>query len=311
MQCTKCGTSNREGIKFCEECGTRLGLVCPSCGTHILVGKKFCGECGTALTTATIPFSNAQPASPVLPAQPQILHPHPPLQNSQSPIDCTPNYLADRILSGKAALEGERKIVTVLFTDIRGSMDIMESLDSEEAKQLLDPCLQLMMRAVYRFEGTVNRILGDGIMALFGAPLALEDHPHIPSVPRMPRSICMTLSTGMPSRYAKVTVSRYKYGLGLILVRLWFERLAMTCAWTIPQSVTPLAWLPVWSRWPLLERPWSPPIPIAWSTIRFSWQPKDQSKSKVCLPHSKRMNSSPPMPHIRVWRRVPHRVYPL
>ena len=176
MQCTKCGTSNREGIKFCEECGTRLGLVCPSCGTHILVGKKFWGECGTALTTATIPFSNAQPASPVLPAQPQILHPHPPLQNSQSPIDRTPNYLADRILSGKAALEGERKIVTVLFTDIRGSMDIMESLDPEEAKQLLDPCLQLMMRAVYRFEGTVNRILGDGIMALFGAPLALEDH---------------------------------------------------------------------------------------------------------------------------------------
>ena len=177
MQCTKCGTSNRDGIKFCEECGTRLGLVCPSCGTHILVGKKFCGECGTALTTSPTPFSNAQPASPVLPAQPQILHPHPPLQGSQSPIDHTPNYLADRILSAKAALEGERKIVTVLFTDIRGSMDIMESLDPEEAKQLVDPCLQLMMRAVHRFEGTVNRILGDGIMALFGAPLALEDHP--------------------------------------------------------------------------------------------------------------------------------------
>lgn len=80
-------------------------------------------------------------------------------------------------MSGKTALEGERKIVTVLFTDIRGSMDIMESLDPEEAKQLVDPCLQLMMQAVHRFEGTVNRILGDGIMALFGAPLALEDHP--------------------------------------------------------------------------------------------------------------------------------------
>ena len=174
MPCTKCGTSNRNGIKFCEECGTRLSLVCPSCGTPILIGKKFCGECGTALTALS---SNAQAASPVRQAHPQILHPHPPLQGSQSLVDHTPNHLADRILSGKAALEGERKIVTVLFTDIRGSMDIMENLDPEEAKQLVDPCLQLMMRAVHRFEGTVNRILGDGIMALFGAPLALEDHP--------------------------------------------------------------------------------------------------------------------------------------
>ncbi|HEV8712275.1 MAG TPA: adenylate/guanylate cyclase domain-containing protein [Candidatus Binatia bacterium] len=92
------------------------------------------------------------------------------------PILYTPPHLADRILSGKAALEGERKIVTVLFADIKGSMDIMERLDPEEAKQLLDPCLQRMMEAVHRVEGTVNRILGDGIMVLFGAPLALEDH---------------------------------------------------------------------------------------------------------------------------------------
>ena len=92
------------------------------------------------------------------------------------PILYTPSHLADRILSGKAALEGERKIVTVLFADIKGSMDIMERLDPEEAKQLIDPCLQQMMEAVHRADGTVNRILGDGIMALFGAPLALEDH---------------------------------------------------------------------------------------------------------------------------------------
>ena len=93
-------------------------------------------------------------------------------------LDYTPDH---RRLSvscrGRTALEGERKIVTVLFSDIRGSMDIMERLDPEEAKRVLDPCLQLMMQAVHRFEGTVNRILGDGIMALFGAPLALEDHP--------------------------------------------------------------------------------------------------------------------------------------
>jgi class 3 adenylate cyclase/tetratricopeptide (TPR) repeat protein len=95
------------------------------------------------------------------------------------PIAYTPLHLANRILSGKTTLEGERKIITVLFSDIKGSMDILESLeDPETGKQLLDPCLQCMMDAVHRVEGTVSRVLGDGIMALFGAPLALEDHPH-------------------------------------------------------------------------------------------------------------------------------------
>ena len=172
MQCAKCGMSNRIGVKFCEECGARLSLACPSCGRPILRGKKFCGACGAPLTPS---LAHSQQSTPLPP--PALLHPHPPQSSQQSPLDYTPVHLADRILSEKTALEGERKIVTVLFTDIRGSMDIMESLDPEEAIQLVDPCLQLMMRAVHRFEGTVNRILGDGIMALFGAPLALEDHP--------------------------------------------------------------------------------------------------------------------------------------
>jgi class 3 adenylate cyclase len=84
----------------------------------------------------------------------------------------------NRILAGKAALEGERKIITILFADIKGSMDIMEGLDPEESKQLFDPCLHHMIEAVHRAEGTVSRVLGDGILALFGAPLAIEDHPH-------------------------------------------------------------------------------------------------------------------------------------
>ena len=163
MQCSTCKAANRDGIQFCEECGARLSLPCPSCGSQVPTGKKFCGICGAAL-------GRADSTSPAL------LHPHP-TGSSPAPINYTPDHLAERILSGRSALEGERKIVTVLFSDIRGSMDIMEQLDPEEAKRLLDPCLQLMMQAVHRFEGTVNRILGDGIMALFGAPLALEDHP--------------------------------------------------------------------------------------------------------------------------------------
>ncbi len=92
------------------------------------------------------------------------------------PLTYTPSYLAEKILTSKSALEGERKQVTVLFADIKDSTRLIEGLDPEAAQQLLDPALRLMMDAVHRFEGTVNQVLGDGIMALFGAPIAHEDH---------------------------------------------------------------------------------------------------------------------------------------
>ncbi|MCS6926823.1 MAG: AAA family ATPase [Candidatus Binatia bacterium] len=141
MQCERCGTVNRDGVKFCEECGAPFVLLCPTCGAVTARQSKFCGTCG-----APLPHRSVPPAA--------------------------------RLLSGTAAMEGERKIVTVLFADITGSMAMMEDLDPEEAKAVLDPCLQVMIDAVHRAEGTVNRLLGDGLMALFGAPLALEEHPH-------------------------------------------------------------------------------------------------------------------------------------
>ena len=88
----------------------------------------------------------------------------------------TPAYLAEKILTSRRALEGERKQVTVLFADLKGSMELLAERDPEEARQLLDPALHAMMEAVHRYEGTVNQVLGDGIMALFGAPVAHEDH---------------------------------------------------------------------------------------------------------------------------------------
>jgi class 3 adenylate cyclase len=93
-----------------------------------------------------------------------------------SPATYTPKHLAEKILTSKAALEGERKQVTVLFADLKGSMELLADRDPEEARKLLDPVLEHMMEAVHRFEGTVNQVMGDGIMALFGAPLAHEDH---------------------------------------------------------------------------------------------------------------------------------------
>jgi class 3 adenylate cyclase len=93
-----------------------------------------------------------------------------------SPESYTPKHLAEKILTSKAALEGERKQVTVLFADLKGSMELLADRDPEEARQLLDPVLEHMMEAVHRYEGTVNQVMGDGIMALFGAPVAHEDH---------------------------------------------------------------------------------------------------------------------------------------
>ena len=93
-----------------------------------------------------------------------------------TPLAYTPPYLAEKILTSRSALEGERKQVTVLFADLKGSMELLAERDPEEARQLLDPVLERMMAAVHRYEGTVNQVMGDGIMALFGAPLAHEDH---------------------------------------------------------------------------------------------------------------------------------------
>src|SRR5262249_21126693 len=109
----------------------------------------------------------AHPAGPAAPPAPQRFG---------APETYTPKHLAERIINSKSALEGERKQVTVLFADLKGSMELLADRDPEEARKILDPVLELMMEAVHRYEGTVDQVMGDGIMALFGAPVAHEDH---------------------------------------------------------------------------------------------------------------------------------------
>ena len=156
MQCAHCQHDNSSTARFCEECGQRLQMACPACGFAVAPAAKFCAECGQRLDTAA-PSVQAAETFP-------------------APQAYTPGYLAEKILTSRHALEGERKQVTVLFADIKGSTELIEGLDPEEARRLLDPALHVMMDAVHRFEGTVNQVLGDGIMALFGAPIAHEDH---------------------------------------------------------------------------------------------------------------------------------------
>ncbi len=154
MKCPQCGQDNPPHARFCLGCGTRLAPACSACGTELPAGARFCLQCGQPVAAA-----GATKGS-----------------RFSTPESYTPKHLAERILTSKAALEGERKQVTVLFADLKGSMELLADRDPEHARKILDPVLELMMEAVHLYEGTVNQVMGDGIMALFGAPLAHEDH---------------------------------------------------------------------------------------------------------------------------------------
>ena len=156
IRCAKCETENREGRKFCARCGSPLARRCPHCSASNEPGDDFCGECGSALP------GNAQAVSAKVP----------PVRAAAPEIRVTEEQPDTSI-----TIDGERKTVTALFADIKGSMELIEDLDPEEARSLVDPALKLMMGAVHRYEGYVAQSTGDGIFALFGAPVAHEDHP--------------------------------------------------------------------------------------------------------------------------------------
>ncbi len=162
MNCPACQHENRPGAKFCEECAAPIRNLCIGCGAELRLTAKFCDECG-----APVGASTPDVAAGFKPAA---------TRESRSPRAYTPKHLADKILQSKSALEGERKQVTVLFADVKGSMELAEQLDPEVWHQILDRFFAILTEGVHRFEGTVNQYTGDGIMALFGAPIAHEDH---------------------------------------------------------------------------------------------------------------------------------------
>jgi len=154
MKCPKCQFENREDAKFCSECGHKFELKCPDCGAVHRPGAKFCDECGIGLGKLKV-------AVPVDYSEPQSY---------------TPKFLADKILTSRSSLEGERKLVTVLFADVANYTALAEKLDPEEVHQIMDGCFQILMDEIHKYEGTINQFTGDGVMALFGAPVAHEDH---------------------------------------------------------------------------------------------------------------------------------------
>ena len=152
MFCAKCGNDNPADASFCEGCGANLELICSTCKTLASPGARFCKKCGTAFAAIG---SDSSPTSP-----------------PESLIKVT----ADAGFAPEV-IDGERKTVTALFADIKGSMELMEDLDPEEARAIIDPALKLMIEAAHHYDGYVVQSTGDGIFALFGAPVAHEDHP--------------------------------------------------------------------------------------------------------------------------------------
>ena len=159
MDCQACGHANPPGASFCGQCATPLGETagCPQCGQVNPAGQRYCNACAAELS-ADPPAADAAP------------------ETGRDPSSLIPRHLAARIREGAAALAGERKQVTVLFCDVVGSMELAEGIDAERWHSVMDRLLAAISGAVHRFEGTVDKFTGDGAMALFGAPIAHEDH---------------------------------------------------------------------------------------------------------------------------------------
>jgi class 3 adenylate cyclase len=168
MLCGVCRPDNPTENRFCDQCGAALDKVCPSCGASLRPEAKFCGACGKRLGEA-----------PPVPAQGRgVADAASSSLDYRSPVAAyTPRHLADKILKSRSALEGERRQVTVLFADIAGFTSIAERLDPEDVHRIVDRCFEHITAEVHRFEGTINQYTGDGVMALFGAPIAHEDSP--------------------------------------------------------------------------------------------------------------------------------------
>ena len=174
MRCGACQAENPAENRFCDQCGAPLEAACPGCGAPLRPGARFCGACGRRIgeAAAAPPPPASAPSAPPPPRPAAATGPAP-----AAPGAYTPRHLADKILRSRSALEGERRQVTVLFADLAGFTSLAEKLDPEDVHRIVNRCFELITAEIHRFEGTINQYTGDGVMALFGAPIAHEDSP--------------------------------------------------------------------------------------------------------------------------------------
>jgi len=159
MKCPKCQSENPDAQKFCGECGTKIEIICPNCSFNNPTQYKFCGECGYKLSLPSEPISKDLSFDKKLEKIQKYL----------------PKGLTEKILSQRNKIEGECKQVTVMFCDMEGFTGLSEKIDPEEVYSIMNQIYEILIHKVHDYEGTVNEMTGDGIMALFGAPIALED----------------------------------------------------------------------------------------------------------------------------------------
>src|SRR5690242_8430474 len=195
-------------------------VKCASCGHDNPAGARFCNSCGAPLVASAV---------------------------TPEPRAYTPRHLVEKILASRSALRGERKLVTVLFADVARSMELAERIDAEEWHRLLDRLFRILADGVHRYEGTINQYTGDGIMALFGAPIAHEDHAQ--------RACAAAVDLARELRALADDVRRESglelaVRMGLNSTRWWWDASATTCAWTTPRRATSSASPPGSSSWP-------------------------------------------------------------
>jgi hypothetical protein len=224
MVCQRCQQDATSDAAFCPKCGAKLSAGCSQCGVANAPDDNFCWKCGARVTPSSAP----------------------PATRFAAPESYTPKHLAEKILISKSALEGERKQVTVLFADLKGSMELLADRDSEEARKLLDPVLERMMEAVHHYEGTVNHVMGNGIMALFGAPLTHEDH----AVRACYAALDMHAAIRRYAEEVRRTGSTCRSGSGSTPARWSSGPSAVTSAWTTPPWAKRLTWRPGWNSSP-------------------------------------------------------------
>jgi class 3 adenylate cyclase len=256
MRCPSCQQENPAGARFCLACGGRLAAACEACGALLPDEARFCPQCGRATAARAGGARGPSPAaaaSPAVAAVPDL---------TASPTAYTPPHLTAKILSSRAALEGERKPVTVLFCDVAGSTGLAERLGPDAMHDLFNRFFAAALAEVHRYEGTVNQFLGDGFMALFGAPVAHEDHARRAVLAALAIRRAFTdrpleLDTGLPVRLTL----RMGLNTGIVVS----APSATTSGWTtrrwatrpIGRRASSSSRRPARSCWPARPRAWS------------------------------------------------------
>ncbi len=221
MRCPKCNAGNREGAKFCLKCGAKLSLVCPQCGTELAPDAMFCDACGAQVSVPP-PATKEESGVPGLDKALRRL---------------VPREFAEQLLATRGQVGKERRMVTILFSDVKGSTAMAESLDPEDVMEIMDGAFDVLIEPVYRYEGTLARLMGDAILAFFGAPIAHEDDPE-----RACRAALEIIEGGrrgtlLAWRRSGASAAS-TCGWGSTPAWLWSARWALTCGWSTRPWVT-------------------------------------------------------------------------